>query len=134
MCRFLYWLPLGHSDHAVYCVFDTESVVLVKVISITDADLLERVYQKSGVVLLEFSASWCVPCKKLAPIVHSIAENNPWLTVLVADIDAASDSALHFGIAAVPSVLIFKNGVLTYSASSNITRNWLESSLSNVKP
>lgn len=66
----------------------------------------------SGVVLVDFFATWCGPCKMLSPIVEEIgAECDGSFSVYKVDIDEAEDVAMDFAIMSVPTLIIFKDGV-----------------------
>ena len=66
----------------------------------------------SGVVLVDFFATWCGPCKMLSPIVEDIAaECDGSFSVYKVDIDEAEDVAMDFAIMSVPTLIIFKDGV-----------------------
>ena len=65
----------------------------------------------SGVVLVDFFATWCGPCKMLGPTVEEIGdESDGSYKVFKLDIDEAEDVAMDFGIMSVPTLIIFKNG------------------------
>ncbi|MBQ7218026.1 MAG: thioredoxin [Ruminococcus sp.] len=66
----------------------------------------------SGVVLVDFFATWCGPCKMLSPIVEEIADEcDGSFSVYKVDIDEAEDVAMDFAIMSVPTLIIFKDGV-----------------------
>ena len=65
---------------------------------------------KEGVVLVDFFATWCGPCKMLSPLLEEIAEENKDLLVLKIDVDEVSELAARFGIQAIPTLMLFKNG------------------------
>ena len=67
----------------------------------------------SGNVLVDFWASWCGPCKMIAPIVEEIAAERPDITVGKVNVDEEMDLARRFGIASIPTILVFKNGELS---------------------
>lgn len=73
-----------------------------------------EVLQSDKPVLVDFWATWCGPCRMLAPIVEEIAEEYAD-TVKVGKVDVDEQPALaaRFGIASIPTVMIFKNGQLT---------------------
>ena len=65
----------------------------------------------SGVVLVDFFATWCGPCKMLAPVIDEIgAESDGSYAVYKVDIDECEDIAMDFGIMSVPTMIIFKDG------------------------
>ena len=64
-----------------------------------------------GVVVIDFFATWCGPCKMLAPIIDKIAGDMPQVKFGKVDVDQAMDLARRFGIRSIPTVIIFKDGV-----------------------
>ena len=64
-----------------------------------------------GVVVVDFFATWCGPCKMLAPILDKVAGDMPQVKFGKVDVDRAMDLARRFGIRSIPDVLIFKDGV-----------------------
>ncbi len=70
-----------------------------------------EVLKASGPVLIDFHATWCGPCKVLAPIVEKLAvEYEGKLKVGKIDIDAAPALAAKYGIRSVPTVMVFEGG------------------------
>lgn len=67
---------------------------------------------KEGTVLIDFFATWCGPCKMLAPELEDYAEQNPNVTVIKIDVDEHQNEAAKFNIRSVPTLLVFKNGSL----------------------
>lgn len=67
---------------------------------------------KEGTVLVDFFATWCGPCKMLAPELEDYAEQNPNITVIKIDVDEHQNEAAKFNIRSVPTLLVFKNGSL----------------------
>ena len=63
-------------------------------------------------VLVDLWATWCGPCRMLSPLVEQLAEQTPALTVAKVDVDACPELCRRFGISAVPTLLLFKNGQL----------------------
>lgn len=67
--------------------------------------------EKSALAVVDFSASWCGPCKMLAPVFHELAEEMGEADFFNADVDENRQLAEKYGIQGVPSILIFKDGV-----------------------
>ena len=77
----------------------------------TDADFGDSV--KSGVVLVDFWAEWCAPCRRLEPTVNQLAEDyNGRLTVAKVNIDENPMTPSKFMVRGIPTLLLFKDGVL----------------------
>jgi thioredoxin 1 len=82
-----------------------------KVIELTDSNFEAEVLKSSEPVLVDFTATWCGPCKVLAPIVEKIAEENVGkFKVGKLDIDDAPGVTQKYGIRGVPTVMVFKGG------------------------
>lgn len=79
--------------------------------TLTDADFGESV--KEGVVLVDFWAAWCAPCRRLAPTVDQLAqEYNGRITVAKVDIDENPMTPSKFMVRGIPTLLLFKDGDL----------------------
>ena len=65
---------------------------------------------KEGLVLVDFFATWCGPCKMLSPVLEEVANENPNLNVLKIDVDEVGPLAARFGIQAIPTLMLFKDG------------------------
>lgn len=80
----------------------------------TDQNFDAEVLKSSVPVLVDFSATWCGPCKQLAPIVDKIADDfSGKIKVGKLDIDDAPETAKKYGVRSVPTVLVFNKGEKT---------------------
>ncbi len=84
---------------------------MASVPKLTD-DNFESTLQNSEVpILVDFSATWCGPCKALAPTIEAVAtEYTGRLGVFNVDVEEAGGTAGHFGISGVPTCILFKDG------------------------
>ena len=67
-------------------------------------------------VLLDFWATWCGPCKMIAPIVEQIAGERPDILVGKVNVDEETDLASAFGISSIPTLVVVKDGKVTATA------------------
>ncbi|CEN24452.1 thioredoxin [[Clostridium] sordellii] len=68
------------------------------------------VEEDKGVVVVDFFATWCGPCKMLAPVFESVSEELSNAKFVKVDIDESLELAQKFGISTVPTMMIFKDG------------------------
>jgi thioredoxin 1 len=82
------------------------------VISLTNANFKDEVLDRGqGLVLVDFWATWCGPCKQLSPIVEEIAkEYDGRAKICKVDIGQEQELAQRYNILGVPTIIIFKNG------------------------
>lgn len=72
-----------------------------------------EVIDSEGLVLVDFSADWCFPCKMLAPVIEKLSTETEGIAkIYKIDIDKSRDIAQKYAIMSVPTVMIFKNGII----------------------
>ncbi len=70
----------------------------------------DEVKNSSKIVLLDFYADWCGPCRMVSPIVDEIAEENPQYLVGKINVDNEPELAQQFGVSSIPMLAVMKNG------------------------
>ena len=81
-------------------------------VNLTYNNFDEEVMQSDKPVLVDFWATWCGPCRMLAPFIQQIAEENPDIKVCKVNVDDEPMLAQQFNVTGIPTVLVFKNGML----------------------
>ncbi len=79
--------------------------------TIVNTQRFKELAAQDGLLVVDFFATWCGPCKKLSPILDEVAEEFAGKANIVkVDIDESEDLAVEFGIRSVPTVLFLKGG------------------------
>lgn len=80
-------------------------------IHLTDSNFKEEVLSAKLPVLVDFSASWCGPCKALAPVIDELAKEYAGkFKVCKLNVDDGQETATKYGVMSVPTLMIFKGG------------------------
>jgi len=65
---------------------------------------------KEGLVLVDFYADWCGPCRMLAPVIEEVANELPNVKIIKINVDEREDVARTYGVMSIPTVILFENG------------------------
>ena len=85
-------------------------------IKITNANFQAEVIESDKPVLIDFYATWCGPCKMIAPFVEEIANENPDIKVGKINVDEEGALATAFGIVSIPTLVVVKGGEVVNKA------------------
>ena len=86
----------------------------VEIIEIKSAEQFEKeVINERGVVFVDFYATWCMPCKTMAPIIEEISKEYKEVKFVKIDIDKNEELAIKYNVMSIPTMLIMKNGEVT---------------------
>ena len=88
----------------------------MSVVHITKANFDELVMNNPKTVLLDFWATWCGPCRMVAPIVEEIATERDDILVGKINVDEEMELAVQFGIISIPTLVVMKGGELANKA------------------
>jgi len=77
---------------------------------VTSANFEDEVLNSDKPVMIDFWATWCVPCRRLAPILDEIAENTDKIKFCKLDVDQAPDIASRYNVMSIPTVMFIVNG------------------------
>ena len=81
----------------------------MSVITVTK-DNFAAVTAENDLVLLDFWAVWCGPCKMIAPLLTQIAEEREDVVIGKVDVDSEMELAMQFGVASIPTLVVMKDG------------------------
>jgi thioredoxin 1 len=77
---------------------------------ISDNNYKEEVLDSEGVVVVDFFATWCAPCKMLSPVLEEIQSEMTEIKIVKIDVDESPITANKYGVQSIPTIKIFKNG------------------------
>lgn len=84
-------------------------------------------------VLVDFFANWCGPCKMLSPILENLASSREEIKIVKVDVDECPALARTYGVMSIPTLLIFKNGKLLESRTGFMPESEIINWLQNLK-
>jgi len=100
---------------------------MANAIAVTDSDFQSQVEQHDGLAVVDFWATWCGPCRMIAPIVEQLAgEYDGRAKVLKLDVDHNQQTATKFNIRSIPQILFFKNGKVVDTVVGAVPKSVLE--------
>jgi len=77
---------------------------------VNDSNFQNEVLNSNGPVLVDFWATWCGPCRMMAPAVEEVSNNMDELKVVKMDVDQNPVTANMYGIQSIPTLILFKDG------------------------
>lgn len=82
------------------------------VVDVTAATFRQEVVEAEGLVLVDFWAQWCGPCKQLSPVLDTIAADHEGsVKIAKVDVDTERQLGAMFQIMSIPTVMVYKNGI-----------------------
>ena len=97
-------LPHRHRDYQLYNI----TSFMARLINSSE---FSGLLQEDKLLVVDFFATWCGPCKKLSPTLDEVSEElGEQVNIVKVDVDESEDLAMNYGIRSVPTVLFFKNG------------------------
>lgn len=99
---------------------------------INQSEFQSEVLDNSGVVVVDFYADWCGPCKMLAPILEEVQEELSDVKIVKVNVDENPDIANKYGIASIPTIKIFKAGADVNTKVGFMPKEMLKESIEEV--
>lgn len=95
-------------------------------VKLTKENFENEVLKAKGTVLVDFYATWCGPCKMLAPVLEEFAKEHEEIKVCKIDVDEETPIAIKFGVASIPTLILFKDGEVVRQTLGYQTLDQLE--------
>jgi thioredoxin 1 len=89
-------------------------------------DSFEQTIEDNEIVLIDFWASWCGPCRAFAPVFEKVSENHPGVVFGKVDTEAERELAGAFGIQSIPTLMAVRDSVVLYSRPGALPEDALE--------
>ena len=97
------------------------------------ASTIEQTITDNDIVLIDFWADWCGPCKSFAPVYEKASEKHSDVVFAKVDTEAEQELAAQAGITAIPTLMAFREGILVFSQAGALPGPQLEQLITQVK-
>ena len=97
------------------------------------ADTFEKTITENDIVLVDWWAAWCGPCRMFAPVYEKASEENTDITFAKVDTEAEPELSGQAGISSIPTLMIFRDGILLFSQPGAIPGPALDDLISQVR-
>ena len=102
------------------------------VVKLNGKNFEEEVLNAGGVIMVDFFADWCGPCKMLSPIVEAVSNELPEVKVCKLNTDEATDLAVKYQVMSIPTLLLLKDGELKDRSVGAISKSDMIAFIKNV--
>ncbi|MFV8381930.1 thioredoxin [Corynebacterium hindlerae] len=101
-------------------------------VNITEADF-EKTIMDGGIVLVDFWASWCGPCRQFAPVFEKVSDNHTDAVFAKVDTDANQQLSAALQIQSIPTLMAFRDGIMVFRQAGVLPAPALEDLITQIK-
>ncbi|QNP57630.1 thioredoxin [Tessaracoccus defluvii] len=105
---------------------------MVAVTDVTDKTFVDEVLMADRLVVVDYWADWCSPCKQIAPIIDELSREYPNVKFVKVDTNANPGLAAEQGVLSLPTLQFFQGGRVTKSLSGGKTKNALKKAIDEL--
>jgi thioredoxin 1 len=110
-----------------------EEILMSEVAAVGTGNFENEVVQASQLVVVDFWAEWCQPCKMLSPVLDKVADKfNGQLKVVKCNVDENQDIAMKYGVMSIPNLIFFKDGQVVNQAVGYMNESQLSAKVDEV--
>ena len=99
------------------------------VAEVTDVSFESDVLRAEKPVIVDFWAPWCVPCRRISPILEELSESRDDVTFVKINVDDNPATAMNYGVRSIPTIARFEGGEVTQQAIGALPKEQLSSQL-----
>ena len=103
------------------------------ILNITEKSEFDKIIHTNGIVIVDFWATWCGPCRMLGSVIDEYSNENPDMVLVKINVEEAKELAFEYDVVSLPTIMIFKNGNINASKIGYITKSVFEKYISDNK-
>lgn len=88
---------------------------------------------RDGIVLIDFWAAWCGPCRQFGPVFDRVSGKHPDATFAKVDTDAEQELAAMYGVTSIPTLVVYRDGIPVFGQPGALPERMLEDVLTKVR-
>jgi thioredoxin 1 len=106
---------------------------MADIMQVTDGDFEQEILKADTPALVDFWAAWCGPCRAIAPVVEELAKDYAGkVSVAKMNVDENSKTPVKYGIRAIPTLILFKNGNVVDQITGAVSKSQIENAIKKM--